>query len=401
MAGPITYQNVAREAAKMLMEDNAVIKNVNTDREGEFTSTKNGYKPGDTIKIKVPPVPVSYVGASFAGGSNAPAGNMLESSVNLTLQTQVHVPLQFTAREMSLELGDFKERYLRPSMNSLGSIMNADLLTQMKNLTPNVIGTWGTVPATRTVFRNASSVLDRFLAPSDNRSIHISSDANDALAEVNATLFHKADEIRGEFADNAIGRFAEMDFFTQQSLPLHTNGAGNTAYIVNGASQVGSGLIVSTGAGAISKGSILTIANVNSVHPITGVDNGKARQFVVTADYAGGAGTISIYPSMSVTSATAIGTLSALAANGAAVTIFGTLSQAKRQNIAFHKDAFAVGFAPLDILPGCEGYTANVGPVSVRVMSFGDGRLDLRGTRLDIMYGLAGVRPDHSIRVTE
>lgn len=395
----LTHQMIAREAAAMLVEQNNVVSNINTDRSDEFGVNVNGYQKGETVKIGVPPVPVTYSGAVFAGGGSAPGVN--ETYVNLTLDQQEHVPLTFTAKEKKLDIADFRKRFLQPAMTSLSSKVNAILLQSMVTQTPNVVGTWGTVPATRTPWRSAASMLDRFLAPEDDRSAHFSVDANDALAEANATLFHTSAEIKGEFDKNAVGTFAGLDFYKQLSLPVFTNDAG-AGYVVDGASQSGSSLKVKTGTGAVPKGAIITIAGVNAVHPITGADLGISRQFVVTADYAGGAGNIAIYPAITATSATAVGTVTAAPADAAAITIFGTASQGKRQNIVFHRDAFASAFVPLPVLASCEGYTATIKNISVRVMTFGDGLNDQENTRIDVLFGTpAAVRPDHACRVTE
>lgn len=398
MGQALTHQMIAREAAKMLVEEDVVVKNINTSRKVEFGEEVQGYKKGDTVKVLIPPVPVTFDGAVFAGGGNAPSAQ--ETYVDLTLDTQKHVALTFGAKEKLLDLSDFNTRFLRPAMQSLSSVMNADLLIRMKNQTPNVVGTWGTIPNTRTPYRNAASMLDRFLAPRGMRSLHFSSDANDALAEANATLFHTGSEISDQFDENLIGRFANFDFYAQQSSPLHTNGAG-TGYLVNGATQTGSLLAVDTGTGAITKGSIITITGVFAVHPITGVSTGKLRNFVVTADYAGGAGNVSIFPAITPTSATAVGTVNASPADSAPITIFGTASQSAIQNLGFQKNAFAAAFAPLPVLASCEGYTATINGVSVRVMTFGDGYQDKENTRIDILYGEIGVRPDHAVRITQ
>lgn len=395
----LTHQMIAREAAKMLVEQNNVVSNINTERSQEFGEVVNGYNKGDTVKVMVPPVPVVYDGANFAGGGAAPSVN--ETYVNLTVDQQKHVPLTFTAKEKKLELSDFRKRFLQPAMTALSSKVNAVLLAEMKNKTANVVGTWGTVPNTRTPWRNASSTLDRFLAPEDDRSAHFSTAANDALAEANAALFHTSDELRGEFSKNAVGMFAGLEFFKQMSLPVHTNGAG-TGYVVNGANQTGNSLAVTTGTGILTRGTVFTIAGVNEVHPITGADTGNPRQFVVTADYPGGAGNVQIYPALIPTSATVIGTVTASPANSAAITVFGTASQSKRQNLVFHKDAFASAFVPLPVLASCEGYTATVKGISVRVMTFGNGQTDQESTRIDVLFALpAAIRPDHSCRVTE
>lgn len=398
MGQALTHQMIAREAAAMLVEENVVVKNINTERQKEYGEEVNGYKKGDTVRIKVPPVPYVYNGSTFAEGGAAAAAN--ETEVPLTLDTQKHVALTFTAKEKKLDLSDFKDRFLRPAMNSLSAVVNADLLERMKNQTPNVVGTWGTLPTTRTPYREASSVLNRFLAPGDDRSLHFSEDANNGLAEANATLFHTSDELRKEFDQNAVGQFAGFTFYQQQSIPVHTNGAG-TGYAVNGASQSGALLAVDTGTGAIPKGSIITIAGVESVHPLTGKTTGKVASFVVTADYAGGAGNIAISPALIPSATGVVGTVTAAPADGALITVFGTASESAPQNLAFHRNAFAAAFAPLPVLASCEGYTATVKGISVRVMTFGDGYEDKENTRIDVLYGESAVRPQHSVRITE
>ncbi|WP_272695922.1 P22 phage major capsid protein family protein [Xylella fastidiosa] len=68
------------------------------------------------------------------------------------------------AKEKKLDLTDFSKRFLRPAMNSLSSKVNAYLLKSMYLQTPNVVGTWGTIPGTRPPWRAAASVLDNHLA---------------------------------------------------------------------------------------------------------------------------------------------------------------------------------------------------------------------------------------------
>lgn len=395
----LTHQMIAREAAKILLENNNVANHINIERQKEFGEEVNGYKKGDTVKVAVPPVPVTYSGSSFAGGGSAPAAK--ESYVDLTVDQQEHVPLTFTAKEKKLELTEFSKRFLRPAMTSLASKINAVFLQAMYEQTPNVVGAWGTTPGSRTVWRNAASMLDRFLAPEDDRYAHISVDASDALAETNASLFHTSDEIRGEFSKNAIGTFAGLEFYKQLSLPVHANGAG-AGYLINGASQTGSTLTVDTGSGAITKGSIITIAGVNAVHPITGADLGIPAKFVVTANVTSGATSIPIYPALIPNTTSVRGNVTASPGDNAAITVFGTASQSKVQDLVFHRDAFAAAFAPLPVLASCEGYTASIKGISVRVMTFGDGKSDEEHTRIDVLFAKpTAVRPYHSVRVTE
>lgn len=394
----LTHQMVAREAAAMLVEEANLIKNINTGRSGEFGVNVNGYQKGDTVKIGIPAIPLVYDGANFAGGGAAPG--FQESYVNLSLDTQKHVPLTFTAKEKKLEITEFKDRILKPAMQSLISAVQADLLNRYMLQVPNVVGTWGTTPNTRTTYAQARALLQRHLAPETDRVVLFSSDANLALAEANATLFQDAAEIKGAFDDGAVGRYAKFNFYENQSIPLLTLGAG-TGYVVNGAGQSGTTLAVDTGTGALTAGTIITIAGVYDVHPITGQPYGTLRQFVVTQAYAGGAGSISIFPAIVPPGGSTVPTVSAAPADNAAITVVGTASGSALQNLAFHRDAFAAAFCPLPILASCEGYTATVQNVSVRVMTFGNGQTDVENTRIDVLYGGVAVRGDHAVRITQ
>lgn len=401
MGQPLTHQMVARQAAAMLVEENFVGAQINTDREEEFGTPVQGYKKGDTVRIKVPPVPVVYDGATFAAGGAAQTQN--ETSISLVVNKQKHTAISFGAKEKALELDDFKARFLKPAMNSIIAFINADLLLDMKNAAQNAIQLTATP---RTGYRNASSVLDRFLAPIDQRRVHISSDANDALAEQNSTLFLPSTEIQEEFEKNRVGQFSTLDFYVNQSLPTQVNGAG-TGYVLNGTPPVdGAALMpVITGTGAIAKGTIFTVANVLATHPLTGVSTGKPRQFVVTADYVGGAGNIAFAPALNLTVAAGagvgkVGNINALPVGGAAVTLLANAA-GKQSNIAFHRNAMAAAFPPLGVLASCEGYTATIKGVSVRVMTFGNGLTDQEHTRIDVLYGDVAVRPDHMCRIID
>ncbi|MGH6633197.1 MAG: hypothetical protein ACREB0_07550, partial [Sphingopyxis sp.] len=128
---------IAREAAAMLVEGNFIGAQVNTDPEEEYGVAVNGFKKGDTVKIKVPPVPVVYDGAIFAAGGAAQ--QLAETSVSLTVATQKHTALTFGAKEKLMELSDFKTRFLRPCMNSLMSIVNADMIAKAVLACPNAV----------------------------------------------------------------------------------------------------------------------------------------------------------------------------------------------------------------------------------------------------------------------
>lgn len=398
----LTHQIVAREAAKILTEEAPFVANINKGRQDEFGKEIQGYKPGDSVRIKIPPVPQVYTGAVFAEGGAA--DDFQEQDVNLVLDTQRHVGLQFGAKEKALDITQFRERILRPAMQTLSSVVEADLLARAVNATPNVVGSPGSVPTAMKTYGQARSMLQHYLAPPSDRTVVFSSDANVELVDSSKSLFHANREIERGFLRGRIGEFQGAEFYEHQSCPVHTNGNNVTGITVSGASQSGSQLTLGnlTNGDTITKGTVFTVAGVYAVHPLTGEPYAHLQQFVVTANFtaSGATGTIDIYPPIKAASPNK--TVSALPANGVGLTFVGDANKSYRQNLMFHRDAFTTAFAPLPVLASCEGYTARLpNGVSVRVMTFGDGINDLERTRVDVLFGFVAVRGRHACRITE
>jgi len=398
----LTHQMVAREAAKILSEEMSFIMNVNRNREDDMTAKVNGYKKGGTLKIKIPPPSKVYDGATFAGGGSA--DDQIETYVTSTISTQKHVPLSFTAVEKALSLEEFRERFLKPAMSTLLSTVQSDMLLKTYSQIPNLVGTAGTIPSTAKVYSQARGVLQRHLAPGAPRTALISSDANIELVDASKTLFNPNKAVADMFMKGYLNSYGEMDFYENQSLPVHTNGNKVSGVQVNGASQTGSTLNIKGVANSdtFKKGTVFTIASVYETHPLTNAALPNLRQFVITADatMSGTTGAISIWPPID---ATAPGTtVSALPADSAALTIVGNASTGYRQNLIWQRDAIACAFAPLPVLASCEGYTFDADGVALRVMTFGDGKADMEHTRIDVLYAdPVLVYRDHAVRVTE
>lgn len=391
----LTHQMIAREAAKMLEEESPFLSNVNKGRQEEFGEAVNGYKKGDTVKIEVPRAGVVFNGAVFAEGGLA--SDVTQDAVNLKLDTQKHIGIKFGAKEKLLDIADFKERILRPQMRTLASVVEADMIKRAVIATPNLVGTPGTAISTMKTFAEARAALQRFLAPSGDRSTLISSEINVNLTDEARKLFNPQATNSKAFIEGSLGRAMGADFYEHQSLPVITNGAANTV-TVSGAAQTGNSLVVAGTSLVFKAGQVFTITGVNAVHPLTGQDTGKLQQFTVLADAT--ASPLSIYPAIVPTGPGK--NVTASPASGAPLVLAGAASTGYRQSLMFHRDAFTVATAPLGVLAGCEGYTARLpNGINVRVMTGGDFVNDLENTRIDILYGFAAVRPIHAVRVTE
>ena len=392
----LTHQMIAREAAKYLEELAPFTANINKGRQDEFGSDVSGYKKGDTVKIKIPTSGRVFDGATYAGG--AAGTDVIEESVNLSLDTQKHIALQFGAKEKMLNITDFKERILRPQMQTLASVIEADLIAKGVLGTPLTVSmnTAGTTPSSALALARAR--MNQYLAPAGDRSALITSTANVALSGEIARLFNPTQASSKAYLDGYVATAYGSDLFEHQAIPTHANGTA-AGITVSAAGQTGSSITMTAStAGTLVKGQILTIAGVNAVHPLTGQDIGLPQQFVVTETVTVGAGTaVKIYPA--INPAAPNKTTTASPASGAVVS---TASVNGVQNLAFHKDAFTAAFAPLPVIASCEGYTARLpSGISVRVMTFGDGNNDIERTRIDVLYGFQTVRGLHAVRIPQ
>ena len=212
-------------------------------------------------------------------------------------------------------------------------------------------------------------------------------------------LFQSSNKIKKQYEDGVIGETGGFEFAENTLLPSFTFGARNNAYLTNSAvAQTGSSLIVDTGANAMAAGDVFTIGGVFRVHPETKASTGVLQQFVVTAAYAGGGGTISIAPAIVVTGA--YQNVSNGAADNQAITFVGTASATTQQSLCYHPDAFTFATADL-ILPDGVHFAARKvqDGISMRVVRQYDINNDLMPCRLDVLYGFKAIRPQLACRV--
>lgn len=198
-----------------------------------------------------------------------------------------------------------------------------------------------------------------------------------------------------------VGRAAGFDWGENTMLPSHTRGAADTAYVVNTATGITSGvgtIAVSAGTGSINKGDVFTIAGVFEVHPETKANTGRLQQFVCTADYAGGAGSVSVSP-VPITSGPLQNVVIVSPGAGKAVSFAGSASTPVYTGLAFQKGAFAFATADL-VLPSGVDFAARevYDGISMRIVRAYDINADKFPCRIDVLYGYKTLRPQLACR---
>jgi hypothetical protein len=384
----LTPDMITKEALRILHQKANFIGSMNRAYDDSFA--QSGAKIGDSLRIRLPNRYVVRTGATLS------AQDTTEQATTLQVSTQKGVDLNFTSNELTLSLDDFSKRILEPAMAQLAASVESDAFNMVKDV-PNVVGAAGSATTFKNVLEARKKLSDN-LAPTAERRLILNTQDNVDFVDSLKGLFQDSSTISQQYKEGMVGKTAGFDAIYENTLiPNFTNGAG-AGYLVNGAAQSGASLIVDTGTGAMPKGTVFSIANVFAVHPESRLSTGIVQQFVVTADYAGGAGTVSIYPS--IVASGALQTVNAVPADNAAITVYNTASDVTTTSLAFHKDAFTFATADLVMPKGVDFAAREVyDGISIRVVRQYDVNNDAFPCRLDILYGYKAIRPQLACRI--
>jgi hypothetical protein len=385
----LTATAVTRESLRVLHQKLGFVGNVNRQYDSSFA--KSGAKIGDSLKIRLPN---QY---SVRNGAALSAQDTTETSTTLQVATQKGVDLNFTSADLTLSLDDFSSRILEPAMSVLAAAIESDALSMRKDVYSQVNNTGAAVTFGK-VLEGRKRLVDS-LAPAGVWNALLNTTDGVNLVDALKGLFQDSKEVATQYREGKMGRGAGFDFMETTHLSTQLRGSGNGAYLVNDTVASGDSVVtVDTGTGTIKEGEIVTFAGVNSVHPETKADSGVLQQFVVTADYAGGAGDLSISPAFISTGASQ--NVSALPADNSAISIAGTASTNYGQSLLFHPDAF--GFATADlVMPSGVDFARRevLDGISMRVVRQYDINADRFPTRIDVLYGYKTLRPQLACRL--
>ena len=360
----------------------------NIVREYDDSFAKSGARIGDSLKIRLPNQYVVRTGATLS------TQDTTESSVTLQVATQKGVDLNFTSVDLTLSLDDFSKRILDPAMAVLAANIEADALSMYKDVWQS---TWnGGSAATYNLALDTRTILQRALAPSNDRTALMDPRAMADVVKDTKSLFNDSTSISKQFKEGYMGRAAGFDWMENTMLPSHTRGGSNGAYLTNsGTAQTGSTLVVDTGATAPSQGDVITIAGVFAVHPETKVSTGVLQQFVIGA----GATTTSFPISPAIVASGAGQNVSNGAADNQAITFFGTASTAVQTSLLFQKEAFAFATADLVMPKGVDFAAREVmDGISMRIIRDYTIATDQFPCRIDVLYGYKTIRPQLAAR---
>lgn len=386
----LTPTAITREALVILHQKLNFVGTINRQYDSSFAVS--GAKIGDTLRVRLPN---RY---TVTDGRVMEVQDTAEEVVSLTVTTRKHVAMDFTADELALSMQDFSERTIEPAMAVLAAKVEADHMSMYKSVQTQVNNLSGDMDFDEVV--TAQQKLNEQLAPNGKRYLNMNNKDAAKFKIATKGLFHDSERISQQYREGIIGRTSGFDIYENSLWTRHTSGSddGTGDYLTNGASQTGATLTIDTGSGTLLKGDIITIADVNDVHPETKSDRGVLKQFTVTADTGASATSVGISPSIVASGAKQ--NVSAAAGDGKAITKVGGASATHGVSMAYHRDAFLCATADL-VLPRGVHFAARevYDGLSLRLVSDYDIKNDLILSRIDILYGYVAARPELAVRI--
>ncbi len=351
----LTDSVIAKEALRLLKNNLVTAKLVYRQYEKTFG------KVGDSVSLKLP------FRIKSNSGRVLKKGPMVDKTIPFKIDRQEHIGLEYTMKDMTLDITQFSERYLKSGMVQIANAIDRSILLTLKTAFHST-GTPGTRPSAYIDFANAAAKQTEYAVPDDGMRNAILNPFTCAALSDSVTKLFNGDMVKNAYKKGYKGPVADYSVYETQNLPVHTVGNYGGTPLIDGAIANGSSIATkgwtASRADLLKAGDVFTIAGVYGVNPQNYDSTGMLQEFVMQSDAAsdgGGLSTLSFLPEMNDGTATttnadgdtislaAYQNISELPAGNAAITVMGNANTTYEQNYLFHKEAIALAMIDLEL----------------------------------------------------
>jgi len=308
----ITPSIVAKESLIALENYLVMAQLVHRDFSSEFQHV------GSTVTIRKP---ATFTATAVT--TTIAVQEVVESSVQVVLDQLLDVSFEVTAKELSLDIVQFSEQTIQPAMRAMAQKVDSLLTALYSNIAGHVA-----VSSTPAISDLAllMAQLDIQKAPRQMRSVVLHPVTHARYVSLDAILHA---EKRGgnteAIKDAEIGRILGANFYIDQNIAYDDNDIDDVAGAIKGAATAGA---TAATVDALTDAEVIAAGDL-----IKFVGSNRGYLIVTGGTVAINTATITFTPALDA----------AIADN--AVATFQTDGE---QNLAFHKNAFALVTAPLE-----------------------------------------------------
>lgn len=404
----LTTSKITKESLMQLLNNLVIASKADWSYSEQFANPVA--QIGDSLSIRRPLLPfIREDSMTFSGALP------VESSVVLTVDKIFGADLKFTDVARTLQIEQFAERFIKPSVSVLAAKLDNYVYGKVINGVSNTVGQYNTAITTDTIL-NAKEILDSYSCPMDDEIYGILTPRqNRNLSNYQMTLFNAQKAISDIYTKGRIGEFAGVEWATSQSSPTHydgtwagtptigTNVAGNL--LTSGWAETASLTINGLTAGAtLNEGDVFTISGVYAYSPLNKATLPFLQQFVVTKAVTSATATnqtVVAYPAI-ITSGDYKNVDITIVGASVAVTKYSTSGTFGQEGIVFHKKAIAIA-SPMLYKPSMTVKSESIKDedtnINIRYTEGFDITNSTDLNRLDTILGVKVVRPEWACRI--
>ncbi|MCG7873175.1 MAG: P22 phage major capsid protein family protein [Candidatus Thiodiazotropha sp. 6PLUC7] len=211
----LTPKIILAETLRLVHQEASFISNINKSYDKKFA--KKGAKVGDTIEVRLPN---QY---TVRRGAKMEPQDTKETKKKIKISNQIGVDIEFTSKELTLDLDRFSERFLVPAAKALVSNIESSILSAVH---PKITS-WSLVRNNDPIFKKILEGNERLsakLCPDDNHR-HFWMNTHDSanlLDEVKG-LFNPQEKMSSLHSSGHLGRIANNNFYTNTHLQTFSN----------------------------------------------------------------------------------------------------------------------------------------------------------------------------------
>lgn len=400
--------DITRKALSILHNNLVFCKTINKQYDDRFA--KSGAKNGGSLLIREPNQFTVRTGAVMD------TQDVTESVQTLTVATQKGVDINFSSVELTLSLDDFADRILTPAMSRLAAEVDSSVISACYPYVYKYVQTTaGTVPNIADVLK-ARAELQQGLAPMGNRHYMTGALELNAILTSNVSLMHPSSEVAREFEMGSVGTMYGFKFWETEMIPTHTAGTRTdttpTCYTTSTGTSIENGtpyITITAGSTGttLKAGDVFIVTSVFAVNPETKVTCAWLQQWSVTADTnvttAATDWPVSPTPYRSGAKQNCVivgGSIASVVLVSSTVKSTGAASAANKNSLCYHRDAFTLVTADLEMPRGVDFAAREVyDGISLRLVRNYDIVNDKFPCRIDVLFGCKTVRPEWAARV--
>ena len=380
---------ISKVAAVQLSNNLVFARLSNKQYKDDFT-----VKIGQTISYRLP---VQFVATKQTGLA---VQGVTENYGNITINTPGQVAWEFADIDLNLTIDQYDERYTTPAAIALAQQMDGDG-SALSQQVYNAVGTPGSA-LTYATMQLAKQYLDEFSVPMQARQFALAPVMESQVQQDVMKFFTPSDVFKDIVGEASIGRLVNADGYMSQNISYHVAGTAAglslTATPASGATQVS---LEDSGNGTLVAGDILTFTGTNAcnaVNPKNFATLGRARQFVVMANYTLASGSptlVTISPSI-ITSGPYQTCTGAPTSSSTVTNVYSS----HWDSIMWQKDAFALVSVPPPVRKSQTfSQVLESQGVGMRFMLVYDVTNEVEIARMDVLYGWQAIYPNFAVRI--